>query len=82
MQVQAMMRVTGRAERNWSVGEKVDAVEVTLQPVYSADHASPNYSWSQATPSGEVKLTITNPAAYEQFKIGGSYLVTFERVEG
>lgn len=81
MQVQAKMRVTGRSERNWSAGERVDAVEVTLQPVYSDDHASPNYSWSQATPSGEVKMMITNPAAFEQFKIGGTYLLTFERVE-
>lgn len=80
MQVQAKMRVTGRAERNWSPGEKVDAIEITLQPIYA--ESGPNKSWSQATPSGEVKLTITNPAAYEQFKIGGTYLLTFERVEG
>jgi O-acetylhomoserine/O-acetylserine sulfhydrylase-like pyridoxal-dependent enzyme len=34
---------------------------VLLQPVYSDKKDSPNYSWSQATPSGELKMTITNP---------------------
>lgn len=51
---------------------------IHLAPVYSPDKNSPNYSWSQATPSGEIKLTITNPDAFNRFKVTKDYLVTFE----
>lgn len=33
---------------------------IVCNPVYSADKANPNFSWSQATPSGKLELTITN----------------------
>ncbi len=32
-----------------------------------------NESWSRYTPSGELKMAVTNPAAIEQFEIGKSY---------
>ena len=54
--------------------------QVCLAPVYSSDKSSPNYSWSQATPSGELKMTITNPAAFEQFAVGKSFLMKFSEV--
>lgn len=54
--------------------------QVFLSPVYSPDKTSPNYSWSQYTPSGKMEMTITNPAAYEQFAVGKSYLMTFDEV--
>lgn len=52
--------------------------QIILAPVYSPDKASPNYSWSQATPSGKLEMTITNPGAYEQLGIGKTFLMTFE----
>lgn len=54
--------------------------QVVLSPVYSSDKESPNYSWSQYTPSGKLEMTITNPAAYEQFAVGKTFHVTFEEV--
>lgn len=39
-----------------------------------------NKDWSKYTPCGEIKLTITNPAAIEEFDIGGVYKTTFEKV--
>lgn len=54
--------------------------QVHLAPVYSSDKTSPNYSWSSATPSGKLEMTITNPGAYEQFSVGKTYLMTFEQV--
>ena len=54
--------------------------QVFLNPVYSPDKASPNYSWSQYTPSGKLEMTITNPGAYEQFAVGKTYLMTFDEV--
>lgn len=52
--------------------------QVHLSPVYSSDKNSPNYSWSQATPSGKLEMTISNPGAFEQFAVGKTYLMTFE----
>lgn len=49
---------------------------VYLSPVYSPDPSDPNYSYSQATPSGEVYLQITNPGAYEQFEENKVYDMT------
>jgi len=38
-----------------------------------------NGDWSKWTPTGEMSITITNPAAIEQFEIGGVYSLTFEK---
>lgn len=54
--------------------------QVELAPVYSSDKASPNYSWSQATPCGKIEMTITNPGAFEQMGIGKTFLLTFEEI--
>lgn len=83
MTVKARMRVTGRAEKNWNhEGKKgIDAVEVTLQCVYSNDKTSPNYTFSQASPSGECRIMITNPAAFNQFTIGQTFDIDFTPVD-
>ncbi len=47
--------------------------QVRLRPVFSNDKESPNYSFSQATPSGVLELTITNTAAWGAFEIGREY---------
>jgi hypothetical protein len=39
-----------------------------------------NKDWSKYTPSGELSITITNPAAIEQYEIGEVYSLTFEKV--
>ena len=39
-----------------------------------------NGDWSKYTPSGELAMTVTNPAAIEQFEIGGVYKLTFDKV--
>lgn len=54
--------------------------QVELTPVYSSDKSSPNYSWSQATPSGKLEMTITNPGAYDKFAVGKTFFMTFEEV--
>jgi hypothetical protein len=83
MDVQAKMRVIRKtATDNGAApgGSRYTGVEVTLHPVYSDDKSNPNYTWSQATPSGEVRLYISNPAAHEAFELGKTYLVTFAPV--
>ena len=36
-----------------------------------------NKEWSKYTPSGQIELHITNPVAFEAFKLGQFYLVDF-----
>ena len=64
-----------------SVTKTETSQSVSLQAVYSSDPASENYSWSQATPGGGASLTITNPAAFDQFEQGKEYLVEFKPAE-
>jgi hypothetical protein len=49
---------------------------VRLNAVYGKD-GSANASWSKATPSGQVTITISNPDAWGHFKTGGFYFVDF-----
>lgn len=37
-----------------------------------------NKDWSKYTPTGEIRMTITNPGAIDQFELGGVYKLTFE----
>ena len=52
----------------------------TAAPVYSSDPNDPNKTFSDATPSGKIELSITNKAAHGFFQAGHEYLVTFECV--
>jgi hypothetical protein len=55
------------------------AAEIRLVPVWEQD--GPNRQWSKATPSGELKMLITNPAAVDQFELGKDYFVDFTPAE-
>ena len=50
---------------------------VTLNAVYSSDPDSENYSFSKATPVGQITLGITNPDAFDTFASGGEFIVDF-----
>lgn len=39
-----------------------------------------NKDWSKWTPSGDLKMTVTNPDAIAQFELGGVYAINFEKV--
>lgn len=53
-----------------------EVAEIRMMPVYD-DGDPANKTWSKATPSGEVRLFITNPAAIDAFEPGKSYFVDF-----
>ena len=40
-----------------------------------------NGDWSKWTPSGELAMTITNPAAVERFEIGEVYALTLAKID-
>lgn len=61
--------------------------QVKMNPVYAPPGADPKITdredgafW-QATPSGELTMTINNQAAAEQFQPGAAFYLTFEPVD-
>jgi len=54
--------------------------EIRLMPVYD-DGSDENKSWSKYTPSGEVRLHVTNPEAIAAFVPGKFFYVDFTPVE-
>ena len=52
--------------------------EITFYTVYEdPTKDTENARFTQATPWGEIKLGIDNPAAKEQFEVGKEYYVDF-----
>jgi hypothetical protein len=37
-----------------------------------------NESWSKATPSGQLTISVTNPSAIDFFELGKTYRLMFE----
>lgn len=57
----------------------IEGNEVKFRTVYEGDMSkdTENARFTTATPWGEIKLGINNPAALEQFEAGKSYYVDF-----
>lgn len=55
----------------------VTAEEVTMSPVTSSIEGSANKSWSQYTPCGQIKFTVTNKALEGRFKPGQFFFADF-----
>lgn len=69
MGVRAKMQVQQITEYSYASGQK----EVKLRPVY--EDGGVNKTWAQATPDGEIRLMINNPAAANQFKVGEYFFI-------
>lgn len=50
---------------------------IVLRPVYSQDPRHENKTFWDATPSGELTMTINNPHAAYFFDAGGEYYIDF-----
>lgn len=59
--------------------ESIDGNKLVMQTVYEPEAArdSENARFTKATPWGRVEMGIDNPAALEQFKVGGYYYADF-----
>ncbi|PMQ04180.1 hypothetical protein DyAD56_15945 [Dyella sp. AD56] len=55
--------------------------QVSLSPVYSSDPSSANYSWSQATPGGQLTMLISNPDACGLLELNKEYFIDFTPAE-
>jgi len=76
MTVQAKLHCNTVSAPEYNVADPTRVVRLT--PVYG--DGKENKEWSKWTPAGYVELTITNPAAFDQFEVGADYLVNFEKV--
>jgi hypothetical protein len=65
------------------VCQGIEGNAVTFRTVYEPDAArdTENARFTQATPWGEIKMGIDNPAALSQFTAGKSYYVDFTSVD-
>lgn len=73
----AKFRANNVKDLNWGPENTKSGEKVDMHPVCSSDPADPNYSFSKATPSGDISLTITNPTAFGFFQEGQEYLIEF-----
>lgn len=73
--VVAKFKVTETGQQYWNE----NARKVKAIPVYSTQEGTENRSFSEATPSGELEILVTNPAAAGFFELGAEYYVTFEK---
>jgi len=76
--VQTFEQSGGETIRQGNASVKLGAVYVTEGvPGASAE----DISFSLATPSGQIEMSITNPDALEEFQPGDEFYVRFEKVE-
>ncbi|HEY0881192.1 MAG TPA: hypothetical protein VGD87_06670 [Archangium sp.] len=60
----------------------ITQMQVTLQPVFGGGDDDANKQWSKWTPSGELRLSITNPEIFPELVNGRTFFVDFTPVEG
>lgn len=77
MGVRAKMRCIEVSDRTSITGVgSIETKFIRLQPVYGTEEFDKaNKEWSRWTPSGELQMTVTNPEAFNQFKLGVCYYV-------
>jgi len=78
MSVVAKFRVSSRTEYAGYASEPGKTMESVKLMAAAGEE---NKSWAAATPAGTIDMTITNPAALDQFQVGEYVMVTFEPVE-
>jgi hypothetical protein len=61
------------------VGPAASCATITFQAAYGDGKG--NESWSKATPSGKLEMTVTNPAAIEAFRVGKTFQLEFTPVD-
>jgi len=70
-------KVVRHSQSAFGSGGVADSEEVKLSAVMGEE----NKPWSKWTPSGEIRMSITNPEAVAQFEVGKDYFVDFTPCE-
>lgn len=61
------------------ISNGVGSVNVTMRPVYDTEPGHENHKFWSATPTGELKMSINNPAASSQFEVGAEYYMEIRK---
>jgi len=79
--IRARIKVNSVIENGWipkdSDVEQKDNEQISAGAVYSEDKNSENYSFSKATPSLSLNMTINNPNAFGILKKDMEYYLDF-----
>lgn len=60
--------------------EKINLMAVSEKP-FDAEGASEDNTFARYTPSGELSITVQNPALLGKFKVGEKYYLEFTKAE-
>jgi hypothetical protein len=80
MMTRALFTVNDVLERKDAEGNATGQI-VKLNPSYVNNPEHPNYAFWKATPTGNLEMTINNPAVFGFFVPGRSYWLDFTPVE-
>ena len=59
--------------------KRIEGTQIEMECQYSPE-VPEDQAFCQATPWGQVKMSIDNPKALEQFEVGKSYYADFKPV--
>lgn len=79
--MRAKMRVT-KVEAHEGGAEVLHFTAVSRSSGYPADGSDEDNTYAKFSPSGELRLTVTNPALSGKIKPGDRYYLDFTKVEG
>lgn len=74
--MRAKMRVSGVTQFHPSY-EILEFSAVGRSGSYPEDGSDENNTYARWTPTGTVKLTVTNPALFGKYEVGKAYYVDF-----
>lgn len=78
--VRALFVVSDVLERKDADGGTMSQI-VKLNPSFANKPDDPNHAFWKATPTGNLEMTINNPAVFGFFKPGKSYFLDFTAIE-
>lgn len=64
-----------------SINKSPDNTTAVVHLMAVTTGSTENESWSKYTPSGQLKMVISNPAAFEQFEQGKEYFIDIAPAE-
>lgn len=61
----------------WNADQSKDGQSERVMMMPVTDDSPENKAWSQATPAGQLNMTITNPECFGKFVPGAEYYLDF-----
>ena len=78
--MRAKMMIT-HVESFGGVSERLRFVAVAKDGLYPSDGSDEDNTYAKFSPSGELSLTVANPALLGKFKTGDKFYLDFTKIE-